>query len=747
VDGKQKIEIIPMTGEGNCIIPLNKWFFHNGNIEELEERIFHYSYKAGGWRGNQFTAVGLFDGKYNWEEVKIPHDWLADMSLDPNGDSENGYKPRGMAWYYMAFDLPEREIEDAFLTFEGVMGHSEIYLNGNLVGRNFSGYNKFTIDVGDYLCQGENILALFIDGRKWELYSYEGAGIYRPCYIELKNRKRINHDKCFIRSEFTDKSWRLSADISVEGISDFALRTVLKDADGKIVLETTTDDSSFELPVSNPQLWSPETPYIYTATCYLMEDGKAIDSVSANVGFRHIEWTADNGMYLNGKAYLIKGICCHQDHAGVGAAITDEILEYRLGILKEMGANAYRCAHNAPDERLLRMCDKFGFLVMVENRHFSVAEDVLNQLDSLVYISRNHPSVFMYSLFNEELLHREIRGVRMAQKMKNRIYRLDSTRVVTAALNGGTLKEVNTSSVQDVIGMNYFINEYEETHKRFPDKAIIGSENCPTPTTRGEYVTDTERQVYSNYADNDVDFSEDIRETMEAMEKYSFVAGCFVWNGFDYRGEPVPYKWPSVTCHWGFTDYCGFWKDTAYLIKAWYREELMAHLLPHWNWNNEDSIRVCAYTNGDEAELFLNGNSLGKKTVEARRAEWQVEYVPGSLEVVVTRGDEVIRDAVKTAGIPANIVIEDVTPCSSNRRILNVKVTDKDGVLVPDFSETVSFEATDGKIVGVGNGNPNSHHNDNDNKIALFHGLGQVIVEGKAVRATCDGLPEKSIMF
>ena len=742
------INKIILPGDNNYNIPLDDWVFHLGDIDELNERIFHFSYKAGGWQGNPFEVANLFNGDYEWKNISVPHDWLRDIPIDENGNHENGFKPRGTAWYYTSFNLPSDEIEDARIVFEGILGESIVYVNGILAGRNFSGYNKFSFDVSDYLKEGEkNNIAVYVDGRKWELYTYEGAGIYRPARLEFRNKDHINTDDCFIHAENIDGKWQVAAQLSADNTDGLTIKATIKDENDAIVAEKESTSLTFSIDVEDIKLWSPENPNLYIATYEFYKGCRLVDAISANIGFRTIEWKPNEGMYLNGNLYRIKGICCHQDHAGVGAALTDEVLEYRLNIVKSLGANAYRCAHNDQGENLLKLCDKIGLLVMVENRHMSVSDEVFYQLDALVKTSRNHPSVFLYSLYNEETWHREKRGMKIARKMKDRVKKLDGTRAVTAALDSGTLAEFNTASELDVIGMNYFIREYDETHKRYPDKVIIGSENCPTFSTRGEYVTDKESHVFNAFGEDYPGFSESLNETMEAFDTHPYVGGFFVWNGFDYRGEPNPLQWPSISCHWGFTDYCGFKKDNAYHLMSWYLDEPVVHLCPHWNWKKGDIVKVVTFTNGEDAELFLNGRSLGKETVKGKKAVWNVPFETGELKVNVSFGDKVISDTVKTSGYVSELILEDATPFQSYMHIVNVKAVDKDGIIVPDFSKTVYFSSPDGEIIGVGNGNPTSHHLDSDKKISLFHGLGQVIMKGNELVAECDGIKKAVVKW
>ena len=724
----------------NCNLALDGvWQFHLGEFERaraLPGWKFHATSKAGG----ALSDLVNFKEAAEWQEVCLPHDWLTEQPVDPQEDGTGGCKRRGTAWYIKTFMLPSGELKNATLFFDGVMGQSVVYVNGVVACRNFSGYNRFSCEIGDYLSEGENEIAVYVDARRWEGWWYEGAGIYRPVYIRFRNDLRFNESDCFTRTELKDGVWHLIADLVLSGDtvgSSVVLK--LKDGKDKIVAEKTVKASNnirAELQVKDPDLWSPETPVLYYLKTELKQNGKTVDTINRNIGFREIVWVANKGMFLNGKRYTVKGLCCHQDHAGLGIAVTPEVEEFRILKLKEMGANAYRCAHHAPSESLLSVCDRVGMLVMSENRHFDVSEDVLKQIDALVRLSRNHPCVFLYGMFNEEPWQEDVRGKRIAEKMRARVKSLDDTRAVTAAQNGGMLKNENASDSLDVIGINYNLAFYEQCHTRSANKVILGTENSVMFATRGVAETDREKQVFAdNGYEKPGDFSEPIYETMECVEKYPFVAGCFNWSGFDHRGEPNPYEYPSVYSHWGLTDTCGFDKNVSYLLRAWYLETPYIKLSQGWNFAEGKTVTVSAFTNALDAELFLNGKSLGKKKVMRRRAEWEVPSSAGVLRVTATaESGAVISDEIRTAGSPFRLVCEDVTPLSSKpcSRIVNISVADKTGTLVPDCNETVRFTLKKGKILGVGNGNPNGHQTDRADSVPLFNSRAQVIVDGEA---------------
>ncbi len=724
------------------------WKFHLGEAKKYYDSIY-LTAKAGGALGN----IKSFIKGNCWHDVRVPHDWCTALPYDPQAHAWGGYKARGEGWYYTKIHLSDEEIQNARLVFEGVLGQTEVYVNGMLVGRNFSGYNRFTCEISCYLQPAEdNIIVLHVDATAWEAWSYEGAGLYRPAYIEFREFVMIDSDDCFIRSKENNGEWSVLANIKISGLdkSDDCLKAIsrLRAPDDTIISEMelfVENDISMNIPIKDAALWSPENPILYKFSFELFCREKILDRFDASVGLRSITWDKDTGMYLNGKKYIIKGICCHQDHGGVGAAVTPELMEYRISRLKEFGINAYRCAHHAVPDSLLEICDRLGLLVMVENRHYSVSEDVLNQLGSLVRIARNHPCVFIYSLFNEEPWQAKQSGFLMAKKMREYVRSLDDTRAVTGAMNGGVVESLNASDAMDVVGVNYHNADYVEYHRLKPDKALLGTENCPTFATRGIYKTDAKKKIYDCYGDYWADFTVSIAETVKSVDANKFCAGCFAWSGLDSYGEPQPHVWPSVMSHWGIMDICGFAKDTAYLLAAWYKKELVAHLLPHWNWCDGEEVRVCVFTNADTAELFVNYQSIGEKEVIEKRVDWTVPFVPGIISVKVRRGDEELFDEVHTAGEAAKLVLEDVTPVRDEHdiRIINISVTDENGILIPDFNRSVYFDHEQITVLGVANGNPNGTQPNIAYEIPLFNGRAQIIVtsDSKIITARCEGLP------
>lgn len=696
-----------------------KWLFHLGDFQR-KKKLAGGEYQSAAKTGGALKTLEGFDDDNAWREAIVPHDWMTELDYDENEDASKGCKPRDVAWYKKCFFVPEEDIESAELIFDGVLGECTVFVNGVIAKRNFSGYNRFSAEIADYLLPNEkNEIAVFADARRHEGWWYEGAGIYRPARILFCRDTHLLREECFIRS----KGNTVIADVCFTG--DGEILASLTDREKREVAATRITGKecvSFTLTLDDPIYWSVDKPYLYHLSVLLAKDGQVYDRAEFSVGLRDIGWT-ESGMTLTGVPYRIKGICVHQDHAGLGAAVTPEVEEYRITRLKSLGANAYRCAHHAPSETLLNICDRLGMLVMVENRHFDVSCDTFAQLDALVRLSRNHPSVFLYSIFNEEPWQRELRGKRIAAKMRERVLTLDRTRAVTGAQNGGVLLHHNASEALDVIGINYNLNSYTECHVLQPGKSILGTENSPTFATRGVAHTDENAQVFADDGNEyPAVFSQPLPETMDAMH-YPFVAGCFVWSGFDHGGEPNPFEYPSVASHWGFLDRCGFDKNIAHWLRAYYLDKPFLRLAAF----AERTERVLAFTNAETAELFVDGVSFGKAKAEACKVEWSVTGNYRELRVVAAKDGWELTESYITPGEKARLFVTDVTPAGDHRsvRILNVCITDEIGT--PRLSEN-GMLYVDGEVLGVGNGDPNGHHKDSGSQIRLFSGMAQVIV-------------------
>ena len=723
------------------------WKFCFGDVKRWE-RVDHNVCYSTTKIGAEVGVMDVFLKQNAWMDVSIPYDWNTYQRSLPENHPSNGFKPRGIGWYYNEFVMPEYAPDACvLLSFEGVMGECVVYVNGVLAARNESGYTGFTFDISDYMLPGEkNMIVVSVDNTRWEGWWYEGAGIYRPVKIWIKPAVHFAHMKTFIRPECKDGIWTAKLFSTLDNTGDCAvsaeIRSRLLDADGNAAADLSAGGTvpaygesvvSDMAVINDPRLWSPDMPYLYVLENKLFVDGECMETETIRFGLRDIRWT-DHGMYINDRLTPVRGICCHQDHVGVGIAVTKSLTRYRIAKLKEMGCNAYRCAHHCPDRYLLEVCDELGMLVMAENRHFRSSEEVMKQLDYLVLLSRNHPSVFLYSLFNEEMpWQSETRGKKVAARMLREIRKLDDTRAVTAAMNGGVLTRENASDVLDVGGMNYFIHDYMNYAARRPGHPLLATENGPLYATRGIYKDDPAAQVYNSYGLTTSFFGQRLQETAEAVEAAPHVAGMFVWGGFDYRGEPQPFEWPSVFSHWGLNDNCGFEKDTFYMLKSYYSdpEDLMVHLLPHWNWQEGETVRVCAMTNCETARLYVNGQPLEEKQVVRNRAEWEVPFVPGTIRVEAFSGDRKLSDERTTAGSPARLEVIDAAPDEDyDSSIINVRLQDSEGRYVPERKNDrlVRFSVLQGELIGSGNGDPNGIQPDKTPNIRTFCGRCQAIV-------------------
>ena len=741
------------------------WKFHRGDVEVKTENSHSDSYttvKAGSAIGP--AAKTYFDT--DWREVQLPHDYYAESEFGPENLHSHGYRERCNAWYRKSFVLPqELSGRQLLLHFEGTAVHAEFYFNGSLMARTFSAYTETVIDITDraYTDGRVNVLAVRINGLATEGWWYEGAGIYRHVHLYAKSPVHIAHNGSYMKPVRVSKNvWNVEAQAELEN-SFYTDETIdgvlfeLLDGDNVIASARTRAMTvpkasgvtvNAVLKVTRPRIWDVDAPNLYTVRTSVLKDGNAVDGEDTRIGFREFYVTAEKGFFLNGRNIRIKGTCNHQDHAGVGTAIPDNVNYWRIKRLKEMGTNAYRCSHNLPTRAVLDACDELGMIVMDENRMFETRTEVQDNVRQMVKRDRNHPSVVFWSLFNEEPLQNTEEGSRIFRRLKSEVLKLDDTRLVTGAINGN-MEHAGLDA--DITGINYHISRIEEMHALHPEHPIMGSENNSAVTTRGCYLTDREgAHVLANYDEETVPWGETVRETWDFVLKHDWFAGIFIWTGFDYRGEPTPFTWPSVSSQFGIMDTCGFAKDSFFYNKACFTDKPMVHLLPHWNHKKGDMVRVAAATNCDEVELFLNGKSLGRKSAGViDTPDWQVEYARGRITAKGYRnGKCVAKDEQRTTGKPYAIELEvmndTVYDDGNDTVIVNVYARDKKGLRVPTANDLIRFTVEgDAEFLGAGNGDPNSHESDKAPFRRLYQGACQLLVRvrqgGKSVRISADG--------
>lgn len=736
----------------------NGWRFYQGDIPMPIIKGQDMSYgnaKAGKAWG---AAAPNFDDT-EWQMLSLPHDWAVENPYDSTANSNQGYKKRGTGWYRRNFKIDKADKGKYLeLQFDGIATHCTVWFNGTILHRNFCGYTSFYIDITAMAKYGDDLnnIAIKVDADTQEGWWYEGAGIYRHSWLVKTSPVHIITDGVFAHPIKNNKgSWIIPVEATIENSgkqqADVEVESVLFDKNNKQVVQGKTTTSvtaldksaaKFILNVANPELWSIENPTMYKVRTVVSANGKPVDTVYTTCGFRTIKFTTDSGFYLNDKRVKIKGVCNHQDHAGVGTAVPDALWEFRLKRLKEMGVNGYRCSHNPPAAEFLDACDKMGVLVMDENRNFNASPEYIRQLEWLIRRDRNHPSVILWSVFNEEPMQGTEIGYEMVRRMNAEVKKLDTSRPVTAAQSGGLFTSLNVSHAVDVMGFNYQIKDYDRFHKERPDLPITSSEDVSGLMTRGEYVTDYKKKVIASYDLEKPRWGETHRMAWKAIAERPFMAGCFVWTGFDYRGETQPLDWPTASSSFGIMDLCGFPKTAFYIHQAqWVEDKPILTLVPHWNWPADSigkNIKVMALTNAQKVKLFLNGKLIQEAIVDKyEMVTWNVPYQAGKLEAVgYTNGKEVARFKVETTTEPVAIqLIPDRNAMAgdgADAMPITVQVVDAKGRPVQTSNLPIEFEISGaGNIIGLGNGDANSHEPDKGNKRSLYNGLAQVIIQSK----------------
>jgi beta-galactosidase len=517
---------------------------------------------------------------------------------------------------------------------------------------------------------------------------------------------------------------------------------------------------SVTVPVSKPRLWSIETPVLHTLLTVVRDaTGAVVDRYETPFGIRTLRFDPNQGFFLNGQHVLLKGTNNHQDHAGVGVAVPDALWDFRIRRLKEFGSNAYRCSHHPPAPELLEACDRLGMLVIDENRLMGANSEQLGTLEAMIRRDRNHPSVILWSVGNEEWkIEGNPLGARLTATMQALARRLDPTRRSTVAISGGW--GAGSSTTTDVMGYNYFTHgSTDEQHAKFPQQPGVGTEETTDQGTRGVYFDDKERAHQVPPVKGDSGGNVEIGWQHFAARPY--LAGLFYWTGFDYRGESNPFGFPAVSSQYGIMDTCGFPKDQYYFLKSWWTDQPVLHLFPHWNWPDKagEQIKVGCYSNYDAVELVLNGVSLGKKVMPRNgHLEWQITYQPGTLEARGYRNDQVAETTrLETTGAPAKLVLKPdrsaIKADGADVVVIDVSSVDAQGRHVPTSANPVKFSVTGGRIIGVGNGDPSCHESDKGSERSLFNGYAQVIVQATReageirVTAQTDGLPRAEALI
>jgi beta-galactosidase len=681
--------------------------------------------------------------------VELPFD--ADV---PRHFINIGSKPLGRArpatsvgWYRRRLEVPAGdEGRRIWLELDGMARDCTVWLNGHYLARHLSGFTPLRVDLSDVLAYGgQNVLTVRVDAGQSEGWWYEGAGIYRHVWLVRAGAVHVEPWGQFVSAaveEDGQATVRIETAIANEADAAEAMEVVstVLDPRARQVARTVSPlrvgawssrTCRQQATLRRPALWDIDEPNLYRAVTVLRCGRRELDRVETAFGIRTTRWDADRGFFLNGRRVQIKGVCYHQDHAGVGVALPDALQNYRVGKLKEMGCNAYRTSHNPPTPELLDACDRLGMLVMDETRLCGAGPEALGQLEAMVRRDRNHPSVILWSIGNEEhTVQATPVGRCIARAMVRVVRRLDPTRPVTAALNNGG-KEGGFVGEIDVHGWNYVnIGDIDKWHAEHPRTPLVGSEEASTLATRGVYERRPHRAHVSAYAQETPFWGRPAEGWWRFYAQRPWLAGGFAWTGLDYRGEPNPYQWPGIASQFGIMDLCALPKDHYWYYRAWWTDEPIIHLLPHWNWPGKEGqmIDVWCYSNAEAVELFLNGRSLGSQPMPPLgHLEWKVPYKPGRLEARGRRGGKSIACHVETTGRPAAIILAPdrrmVAADGRDACVVNVAVVDSRGRLVPTADNEVAFEVIGGTNIGVGNGDPGSHEPDKADRRKAFGGL------------------------
>lgn len=732
---------------------------------------FNYLTKA-----NSIHNEGPYSMKFDatgWKSVDLPHDWVVGLPFAAEASHSHGYKTVGwkypetsVGWYRKVFTIDKADQGQHFeLQFDGIFRDARIWVNGFYVGGEQSGYISQTYDITEYLNYGDsNLVCVRVDASLEEGWFYEGAGIYRHVWLNRTSPVHVKTFGTFVHADlqppFENALLTIETTVGNDAVEQqrYSLRHSLIDDKGNVVgtwseqarsiqaKDELTTSSTWQ--VNKPHLWSLDDPYMYQVRTEVMnQEGMVVDTYTTATGFRHLRFDADQGFFLNGKSVKLKGVNMHQDHAGVGAAIPDAMQEWSLRRLKSFGCNAYRSSHNPMTPEMLDACDRLGILVLEENRLTGVNDYQRHQLSKMIRRDRNHPCIILWSIGNEEWgIEWNEYGRRIGAAMREFCHRLDPTRLACAASSSGpTIIEP-----MDVAGYNYILQNPVEEHRRnYPQRIALGSEETTGCGTRGVYF-DKRSQGRMAALNRSREGRDSIYNCIERGWKFyherPWLSGLFYWTGFDYRGEPNPLKFPATGSEFGILDYCGFPKDEAYYLKAWWTDEPVLHLLPHWNLDGHEGeqVDIWAYSNCAEVELIVNGKKLGRQSMpKDGHLSWTATYQPGYIEArgYDVKGRRIMKERIETTGKPERmkLVADRITLKADNQdvSVCNIELQDRRGRFVPTACEDIELEVSGPiRILGVGNGDPAwqaqeqpTERNARTFRVRSFNGLAQVLLQ------------------
>ena len=737
-----------------------------------------------GWKfhlGDVSGAQGTTFDDSAWTSLDVPHDWSISLAFNQSSPSGagGGYLDGGTGWYRKTFTLPASSGQKVLVQFDGVYMNSTVYLNGTQIGARPYGFSSFECDFGSNAKFGaSNVLAVKVVNQQPSSRWYSGSGIYRHTWLKTVNPVRVAYTGQQVTTPTVSSSSatvNINVTIQNDATTDqsVTLASSVRDSSGTEVGKATSAATTVTagktaavaetVTVSNPKLWSVASPNMYSVVTTVSAGSAVVDTYTTPFGIRTFAFNANSSFTLNGTAVKINGTCNHHDLGALGAAVNNRAIEKRLQQLKDMGVNGLRTSHNPPAPEFLDMADRMGFLVMDEA--FDCWDQGKNTYDyarfwsqwstidigDMVMRDRNHPSVIIWSIGNEIP---DSNNATVAQSLITAVKAKDTTRVIGQAFAMAAPGDA-TAPLEDVIGLNYAPYSYSGTHSSHPTWKLFASESSSAVRSRTVYKTPVTTNILtssdnqcSSYDNSVVSWGTSAEGSWSSVNGAAYIAGEFIWTGFDYIGEPTPYSWPSKSSYFGAIDTAGFPKDIFYFYQSKWNAAgpTMVHIVPmDWtSWTAGQSVTVWAYSNADSVELFLNGTSLGSKNMTSGTAhlQWSVPFATGTLQAKATKGGSVVAtDTVQTAGAAAKLALKadrtSIAADGSDLAYIEVDIVDAQGVVVPQASNTVAFTISGpGALVGLDAGNSINHDSYKGTSHAAFSGKLMAIVRSTTTPGT-----------
>ena len=772
-------------------------FFVGCGAEENNVRIvkdFNFDWKFN--LGDVLEAKVTSFNDENWRTLNLPHDWSVEgeFSIDNPAKPEGGALPTGIAWYRKTFTLPiEYDNKSISIEFDGIYRKSEVWINGQYLGIRPNGYVSFAYDLTDYLKYGdkENVITVKVDNSeqpnsRW----YSGSGIYRNVRLVVAEKLHIAHWGTYVTTpEISKEKALVNFEITLQNDANLdkkykVVSSIVNNEEFEVAQATSEESINKNsvkkqiqnLEILNPNLWDTKNPYLYKIKTKVFEGSKLVDNYTTPLGIRYFNFDAKNGFSLNDVPMNIHGVCLHHDNGALGAVANYEAIKRKLTIMKNMGVNAIRVSHNPSSLELLQLCDEMGLIVQVEafdswkkkkvKYDYNLYWDEWHKkdLEDFVKRDRNFPSVMMWSIGNEIREQFDSTGVAITKELVSIVKSLDKTRPVTCALTENIPEKnfIYQSGALDLLGFNYKHKDFYDFPEKFKGEKILASESVSAIETRGHYdmPSDTIKRwppAHNAPFDGNVNYTASAydqisaywgathEENWKTVKSLDFIAGTFIWTGFDYLGEPIPYPYPARSSYFGIVDLAGLPKDVYYMYQSEWTDKDVLHVFPHWNWEEGLQVDVWAYyNNADEVELFLNGKSLGVKSKQNDDLHiiWRVKYEPGTIKAISRKdGKVVLEKEIHTAGNPSKLeLIANKESIKNNHYDLvyvMVNIKDADGNLVPKANNSLDFEVTGGgSIVGVDNGYQANLSSFKASKIKAFNGKCVVIIQSNGKSET-----------